>query len=349
VPELTFVFMDSGQGDCTLIVYPDGSLTLVDCGTIKNSDVVAPQIKLVLARYLPNTENKNTINNFVLTHPDQDHYNMIKHVLKGTGAPVVKQVYFGGARTLYKNGNESDATYDWLKAHPNCAPPPYIFQGKTPDVNLSRAGVQVYLLAANATGRPDAADGHSCNTNSIVLLFIYNGVKTFLMGDASEATEGFIMDQVIGNKLHDLLDNTKFTMLKMGHHGSDTSSSEIWIRAIQPNGLFISSDTKGFGKYGTGMPTFTHLTNVVSWSGKIKNLPKDFCHSTIYYADQATDKKFVASPLTRQAVCTTLYQINYNTNGTDFEATGGSWFARVPDSGPDTVLIDWTGPHHGNC
>ena len=26
------IFMDDGQGDCTLIVYPDGSLTLVDCG-----------------------------------------------------------------------------------------------------------------------------------------------------------------------------------------------------------------------------------------------------------------------------------------------------------------------------
>jgi hypothetical protein len=34
---LQVIFMDSGQGDATLLVYPDGSLVLIDCGCIKNT------------------------------------------------------------------------------------------------------------------------------------------------------------------------------------------------------------------------------------------------------------------------------------------------------------------------
>lgn len=338
--ELIFIFMDAGQGDCTLIVYPDNTLTLVDCGTIKNSDVVAPEVKKVLAPYLAN--NGNVINNFVLTHPDQDHYNMVKTVLAGPGAPVVNQVYYGGDVSLYKNSNESNATYNWLVTHANCTPPPYTFGGQNKDANLSRANVAAYVLAVNASGNSKASTSHGKNTNSIVLEYIYNGVKTFLMGDASEETEDFILGCVQHNNLNNLLPNTKFSILKMGHHGSDTSSSQQWIQAIKPNGLFISSDTRQFGSNGKGMPTNVHLDDVVKWSGVVGQLPKDFCHSYVYWAETG-NQKFAASPLTRLAVCTTLYDIQY-ADAINFEATGGSWYAYVPNSGPDPMLIGWTGP-----
>jgi beta-lactamase superfamily II metal-dependent hydrolase len=339
--ELTFIFMDAGQGDCTLVVYPDNSLALIDCGSIKNSKEVAPQIKLVLDRYLPG--NSNTINNFVVTHPDQDHYNLIKEVLSGTGAPTVSQVYYGGALDLYKNSNESNAAYNWLKSHGNCGPPPNTFGGAAPNAALSRGSVECYVLAVNATGSPNRKDSHGTNTNSVVLLYVYNGVRMFLMGDASTETENFILESVKYNKLNSLLPNSKVSMLKMGHHGSDTSSGEDWVKAIQPNLLFVSTDTRQFGSNGKGMPTDSHLNKVISWSGKIENLPADFCHSYIYWADTG-NKKFAAATPTRQAVCTTLYSLQYDSTGVNFESEGGSWYSYVQGSGSPPVLIGWTGP-----
>ncbi len=66
---LTVAFLDSGQGDCTLIISPKGQLILVDCGSIKNSSAVLPGVVEALKRYLPAA--KNTIHTLVLTHPDQ--------------------------------------------------------------------------------------------------------------------------------------------------------------------------------------------------------------------------------------------------------------------------------------
>ena len=50
--------MDAGQGDCTLIVYPDRSLTLVDRGSTKSGDQAYQQIAIVLNNYLPKNANK---------------------------------------------------------------------------------------------------------------------------------------------------------------------------------------------------------------------------------------------------------------------------------------------------
>ena len=80
--ELRIVFMDAGQGDSTLVVYPDNSLMLIDCGSTKSKGVVAPEIISAINRYLPKTSGGNTIHTLVLTHPDIDHYNMLLDVTK---------------------------------------------------------------------------------------------------------------------------------------------------------------------------------------------------------------------------------------------------------------------------
>ena len=59
-----------------------------------------PGIVQVLKKYLPGA--KNTIHTLILTHPDQDHYNMLADVLNETGASVTN-VWFGGERDQYKN------------------------------------------------------------------------------------------------------------------------------------------------------------------------------------------------------------------------------------------------------
>jgi hypothetical protein len=52
---LQVIFMDAGQGDATLLIYPDGSLVLVDCGCIMNNGVVTKGIKTLLEEHLAKT------------------------------------------------------------------------------------------------------------------------------------------------------------------------------------------------------------------------------------------------------------------------------------------------------
>src|SRR5258708_35319047 len=78
---LTIIVVDAGQGDCILILYPDDSLVLVDCGrnpwvskhlTSDTNDAIEQTVKRCLSQCQPPQHLKA----LVLTHPDADHYNL---------------------------------------------------------------------------------------------------------------------------------------------------------------------------------------------------------------------------------------------------------------------------------
>ena len=73
------------------------------------------------------------------------------------------------------------------------------------------------------------------NDNSIVTLIIESGIKLLLMGDAGKNTENAIMNKYI---LKDI------TILKVGHHGSITSSTKTFINYIKPKYSIISVGKK---------------------------------------------------------------------------------------------------------
>jgi len=70
------------------------------------------------------------------------------------------------------------------------------------------------------------------NEHSIVTLIEYNGINILLMGDATVNNEDILM------KRYNL---PKIDILKVGHHGSRTSSSELFIKDIEPKISLISS------------------------------------------------------------------------------------------------------------
>ena len=313
---LTVAFLDSGQGDCTLLVSPKGRLMLVDCGSIKNSKVVLDQIVEALRRYLPAAG--NVFDTLVLTHPDQDHYNMLGRVLTETGATVTK-VWYGGDRELYRNKLDKNWVYDWLGARNDTQELPNSLYGGN-ETPMDFDGPKVFMLAANASGDRTAEDGWRVNTNSIVLLVYYGGWKLFLMGDGTSDTEAFIFNSVAAQGPAQILANQHATTLKMGHHGSDTSSAQPWVQALRPQGLVISADTRLFGP--TGMPKASHLQQVVGWSGNIGTLPN---HGVVFFNDLLPTPRFEAH-MSTEAVASTLHAITYNAAGTGFEADGMSWY-----------------------
>lgn len=321
---LTVAFLDSGQGDCTLIVSPKGQLILVDCGSIKNSSEVRDGIVEALNRHLPKDKAIHTV---VLTHPDQDHYNMLDYVLSETGAKV-GDIWFGGVCELYKNKLDDNRVYNRLvkaKAKPFSDS---VYGGNSTPLDFD--GVKVYVLAANASGDREADDGWRRNTNSIVLMLYYAKYRVFLMGDATSDTEKFILDSVKTSGPSALLTKEHASSLKMGHHGSTTSSSEAWVTALKPNGIFISADTRTFGSPGTGMPKRSQLDNVIKWSGSVQSGVKS--HGVVVFDDTISTPRFNAIDST-QVVCSTLHTIDYDMTDTGFEAAGLSWYLWVGSNG----------------
>ena len=291
---LTVVMVDAGQGDTTLIRYPTGELLVVDCGSTKKfQGAVAGEVQKVINTYTGQHGSK--IDWLVLTHPDEDHYSMVKPAIIDQNI-TVDRVFYGGDAKGYKSGG--GAVANWLRKKAGVSNPPgqvedlqpnqsiggrgnrkrkttgnvggysdLIHQSSRPDRSnpiLSKGSVKAWILAANV--------GTSPNPKSIVLLLEYQGVKVFLMGDATTETEQFILDTYnapslaqakrSNSTLRSLLGGTKVA-LKLGHHGSSTSSGTAWLSQLRPKALLVSAAPQGFGRTPktndepTGMPRRT--------------------------------------------------------------------------------------------
>lgn len=310
---LQIIFMDAGQGDATLIVHPDKSLVLVDCGCKKNKDIVYGEIKSVLETFLK--QKNNTLKALVLTHPDGDHYNLVDSLIV-QGGVTVERVFYGGDRSDY-TGLSS-----WLNNHMDAVS---FNQGHgSADVvsGLSYAGtapsnpsVDVRVLSANAGDPSVKADA---NPNSIVLLVTYVNLNFFLMGDSTDLTEGFILKK-LGKELKTLTTNRR-SILKVGHHGSLTSSSQAWLDAVQPRIAFISSDTRTFG--GTSIPRKQVVDRIFDL-----NSLHDFGNpASHYYVDYNDSSQRHQQILTTKGLFTTLHLLKFEPNNINFTAYGTSWY-----------------------
>jgi beta-lactamase superfamily II metal-dependent hydrolase len=314
------IVLDAGQGDATLVVFPDGSLMLVDCGCKKNATIVTPEIWAVLGPYL--TANQLSLRALVLTHPDGDHYNLVEELI------VKHNVKVG---TLLYGGRESDyggliARIDAQKRRGIDAGTQDMQQGyynPNPDTDLSNLiaqgnpyNVEVRILAANAGSSMIKKEA---NPNSVVLVLTYHDINIFLMGDSTIETELFILGwSAQTSTLNQLLTGRK-TMLKAGHHGSNTSSGSGWIKTIMPEVVFISSDTRTFGG-GVSLPRLEVVQNILSW-GRIVDFGAGFSHYYVQY--NAFSQRHEQKETTR-AIYTTLNLLRF-TDAFNFKADGTSW------------------------
>jgi len=211
---LNIHFMDIGQGDATFVEFPDGEQMLVDC-SIDNRVLEA------LGRNMPFYD--NTIDYLVVTHPDLDHY--------GGCVDVMKRFDIG--HIIY-NGLEKP--YDEL------------WQSFQAEIQAQKAKGVEFILAdhpfvwdiASTTVQflyPDHAipeDAHipglekdvGANGTSVVIKLSYGDEDALLMGDAEEELEEYLI-QTYGDQLD-------VDVLKMGHHGSQTASSQAYIDATSP-------------------------------------------------------------------------------------------------------------------
>lgn len=206
--DLTVAFLDVGQGDAIYIETPGGAQMLIDGG---NGTAVLRGLGTVMPFF------DRSIDVVVATHPDEDHIG---------GLPDVFERYHVGAY-LDPGVNDHSTTYEAILRAVNEAHIPYTIARRGMRIALGD-GVFLDILF------PDRDLSHAdTNTASIVARLTYGSTSFLLTGDSPQMIEEYVV-AFDGSVL-------KSDVLKLGHHGSRTSSSEIFLRTVQPSLAIISA------------------------------------------------------------------------------------------------------------
>ncbi len=246
--DLVIQFFDVGQGDGIYIEFPDKQTNmLVDLGSVKGKTTTGPDILGYFAKNSNILRDQKKLDYLVITHGDQDHYNMVIELLE-TFKVSVKRWLYGGEQDDYNLGfwtRLQGYLDNKTPFRPMQVPGTWVAQSST-------GGVDVRVLAMNCTGPQDTRNAHSKNSDSVVLQLDYSGVKVILAGDATRETEKWILEAL---KKQNALQNLKSSALKVAHHGSMSSTSPEWIQAVDPEYVFVSAD-----RHGTSDPDNNYMS-----------------------------------------------------------------------------------------
>ncbi len=201
-------FLDVGQGDAILIQAPTGEVMLVDGG--RDAGVVR-QLSQELGWF------DRDIDVLVSTHPDLDHIGGLVDVLAR---------YTVGTIVTTENTGESLAAAAYADG----------VQTEGAAIVFARAGQVIHLGASTTVRVLSPAQNPAqleSNASSIVLQVQYGEIEFMLTGDAPKGIEDYLVTQH-GATLES-------EVLKLGHHGSDTSTSAIFLEAVSPTYGVVSA------------------------------------------------------------------------------------------------------------
>lgn len=219
---LRITILDVGQGDSTVIRFPNGRVMMIDGGGIRGSEfdigknVVAPSLwKMGIRR----------VDWIVLTHPHHDHYGGLSFVADAFRPEIV-----------FTNGFDAppDEGGGWDDFKKRVADSGAKFAIVGDDgIKIEEGGVQVQISKS-----PVPANGDMNDTSMTIRLL--HGLRRFLFtGDLSEKGENLLVKT--GADL-------SADFLKAGHHGSADASSEEFLRAVSPAIVAVSAGERN--QYG---------------------------------------------------------------------------------------------------
>ena len=222
-------FFDVGQGDSALLMLPKRTQILIDGG---------PDQKVLagLSRALPFFDRH--IELVILTHPQLDHFGGLIEVLERYSVGVV-----------LLNGREGTAAayQDFLRA----------LRERNVPTRVVREGEEIRLgNALLSILNPDeiSLQAEGLNDAGIVVMVSLGGVRALFTGDISAKTEKELAEQY----------ELRADILKVPHHGSKYSSSDIFLDAVGPKIALI-----GVGKNSYGHPTREALARLASHGSQI--------------------------------------------------------------------------------
>lgn len=202
--EMSVHFIDVGQGDSIFIEAPNGKTMLIDGGVKGAGKEVVAYLK---------AQGVNRLDYVVATHPDADHIGGLISVLNSIS---IKEFIDSGKV-------HTSQTYEEMLS---------LIQAKNIKFTIPEAGDEIQL-EDNLIVEVLAADETASDNNdaSIVLRAEYQNISFLLMGDADHGVEQELLQKGT---------DVQATILKAGHHGSNTSSSPKFVEAVSPLATILS-------------------------------------------------------------------------------------------------------------
>ncbi len=193
-------FIDVGQGDSIFIELPNSKTMLIDAGEVSKGKIVSTYISSL---------GYSNIDYLVGTHPHTDHIGGLAHIITTFN---IGNIYMPKATSTSK-------TYENLLNT--------ILQ-KNLKITTAKAGVNIInendlkidIIAPNK-------EYNDLNNLSAVVKIIYNNKKFLFMADAETTSE------------NDITVDVSADVIKVGHHGSDSSSDENFVNKVRPKFAII--------------------------------------------------------------------------------------------------------------
>ena len=212
-PTLKIYFIDVGQGDSTLIVTPKNKKILIDGGEGKTN---------VLFQYLLDRR-INKIDYIIISHFDSDHCNGLIEIIEKMRVENI---------VMSKQSKESEEYKKILE----------IIKQKNIKVSSVKAEDKIIIeknLYIKILNPAEKFEFQDLNNNAIVAKLVYKNFSMLFTGDIEKAEEN--LAKKYKNEL-------KSTILKVAHHGSKTSTSEEFLKYVEPQIALIGvGDNNKFG------------------------------------------------------------------------------------------------------
>lgn len=217
-PELKVTFFDVGQGDAALIQTPGGENYLVDTGRWTPSynsgqSVILPHLR---------AEGIEKLDAIFLSHPHSDHI--------GGMIDLINSIPIGH---IYNSGFKYDSKLytDYISlAKRREIPVQRLASGSTPGIDPS---ILILVYSPNTE-----IISNDPNEHSLIFELLYGETQFLFAGDGEHLAEESIL-----KNYNDLL---KTDVLKVGHHGSRTSSTQPFIDKVKPKYAIVSLGEKNF-------------------------------------------------------------------------------------------------------
>lgn len=194
--------IDVGQGDSILLEY-NSEYMLIDAGEIDEGEAVVDYLK---------GHNVDKLDYAVITHPHSDHYGGMQTVLENVDTEnIIMSEAYNTTRTW-------ESLVDYIDENKYNV----IFPATNDVFKLGDCEVTAFV---------PQIDNDDLNNCSIILKAEYDGVSALFTGDAEKSEE----KQIIKSGF-----DVSADVLKVGHHGSSTSTSDSFFDKVSPNLALIS-------------------------------------------------------------------------------------------------------------
>tara|TARA_R100001143_G_scaffold63590_1_gene72953 strand:- start:19646 stop:22066 length:2421 start_codon:yes stop_codon:yes gene_type:complete len=232
VKSLEITVLDVGQADAIHISTPNGSNLLIDAGRWSPMSNSGDQILLPYFEHI----GVDHIDAVLLSHPHADHIGGMPALLEGIEIGNIYQSDYDYESVLY-------STYMNL-AEVNKIPVHFSTAGDRIDIDPS---LRIFVVGPE----PHAPRDHNPNNHSLSFKLVYGHTSFLFSGDA-ETEQERRMTERYGDFL-------KSDLYKVGHHASNTSSSDLFMKVINPK-ITVSSLAfrNGFGHPGQDAITRLH-------------------------------------------------------------------------------------------